>query len=189
MKPVLVRHTWALALGIATLGSIGCGGKTLPATRTPPTETTSTRATDANKGLVRTYLDEVWGQKNPEAAAKYFAADLVNHAAIASAQGAAGMQSIVRKVQKAFPDVTITIESMAADEDLVIARLVLDGTQKEPLEFAQPIPATNRHVHLDQVFTFRVKEGRIVEVWMVMDRLEMAKQLGQLPGPDCRPPS
>lgn len=42
--------------------------------------------------------------------------------------------------------------------------------------------STNKHVKVDQVVTFRVKDGLIVESWMVMDRADLLGQLGVMPG-------
>jgi steroid delta-isomerase-like uncharacterized protein len=172
---------WLGALAV-TVALAACGSET----REPPktassTETTAAKSSDANKALVKKYFDEVWAQKNPEAVKKYFAADLVNHAAIPSAQGAEGLSTIARKIQKAFPDHAITVETMVAEDDIVIARVISEGTHKETLEFAKPIEATNKHMKVAQVHTFRIKDGKVVETWMVMDKLDLLTQLGQMP--------
>lgn len=187
LATAFVRHASLLTIGLASCGFLGCAGESRDA-KSATSETTSARASgDANRALVKKYMDDVWIRKDPDAVAKYTAADLVNHAAIPSAQGAAGMSNIVRKVQKAFPDLKTTVEAIAADEDVVIARVTYEGTHKEALEFAKPIPASNNHVRFEQVHTYRVKDGRIVETWMLMDRLDVLTQLGQIPKPAPAP--
>ena len=63
-----MSRAWALVLGMAMLGSTGCGGET----RDPKSpivasaETTSARA-DANKALVKRFLDEAWGKRDLDA--------------------------------------------------------------------------------------------------------------------------
>lgn len=150
---------------------------------TCPAATAPTTTTDASRKVVESFADAVWTRMDPDAIPQFVAADMVNHAAIPEAQGAAGMQSIVRKLLIAFPDLQMNVTSIAADGDLVIVRLVFSGTHTGPLAFAKmPLDATNKPVSVDQVHTFRVADGRIVESWMVMDRLEFMTQLGMGPG-------
>jgi len=177
MKHASIAHFAPIVFGLTVLAS-GCASEQRE-TKSATAETTSTRPTDTNKALVRKSFEDVWAKHDPESARKYFAADLVNHAAIPSAQGAEGMVTIAKKIQKAFPDITMSIERITADEDLVVVSVVFEGTQTQTLEFQKPIEATNKHVRLTQVHTYRVKEGRIVESWMVMDKLDMMTQLGQ----------
>jgi steroid delta-isomerase-like uncharacterized protein len=133
---------------------------------------------DANKALVKAAFEDVWTKKDPAAVHKYYAPDFVNHAAVPSAQGANGLESIARKLQTAFPDAVMSIEAITAEDDIVVTRTVFDGTHKETLAFVKPIEATNKHLHITQMHTYRIKDGRIVETWMTMDRLDFNTQLG-----------
>jgi predicted ester cyclase len=146
-----------------------------------PTTTAAASPTDANKALVARFVDELWNRKKLDAISIYVAPDLVNHAAIPEAQGATGLRTIASKLQTAFPDLTMTVTGISADADDVVVRVVFEGTQMGELDFKQPIPATQKHVKVDQVHTFRVRNGKIVESWMVMDRLALMTQLGVLP--------
>lgn len=138
---------------------------------------------DGSRAVVSRYFDAVWAHKDPDAVATVFAPALVNHAAIPEAQGAEGMRTIVRKLLAAFPDGSMRVEEIVASGDRVIARVAFEGTQTGALDFAKmPLPATGKHVSVQQVHTYRVKEGRIVEAWMVQDRLDLLKQLGLAPG-------
>src|SRR5262249_5675961 len=132
--------------------------------------------------LVARFIDDVWGKRNPDAISKYVAADLVNHAAIPEAQGAAGLRTIATKLLAAFPDLTMHVTGISVEGDDVVVRNVFEGTHTGNLDFKRPIPATNKHVKIDQVHTYRVKDGKVVEAWMVMDHLDMLTQLGVGPG-------
>jgi steroid delta-isomerase-like uncharacterized protein len=138
---------------------------------------------EANKALTARFFDEVFARKNPDAVMTLVAPDLVNHAAIPEAQGAEGMRGIVRKLLTAFPDATVSVEDVVAEGDRVVARTIFEGTQTAPLEFKNPLPATGKHARVEHVHTFRIRDGRIVEMWMTMDRLDMLRQLGLLPAP------
>ncbi len=75
------------------------------------------------------------------------------------------------------------IVDVTAEGDRVVLRAIFDGTHTGMLEFKTPMPATGKHVSIEQVFTFRMKDGKIVETWMTMDRLDFQKQLGLYPPP------
>jgi predicted ester cyclase len=169
----------AVLFTVTVLALAACGGET-PEARTPQAAVTTTTAgpSESNKALVARAMEEIWQKKNPDAVATFFAPDLVNHAAVPEAQGAAGMKTIAAKLLAAFPDMTMTVQGISAEGDNVVVRNVMEGTQTGTLEFKHPLPATGKHVRVDQVHTFRVKDGRIVETWMVMDRLDLNTQLG-----------
>jgi predicted ester cyclase len=177
----------ALAFSIAACG--GAAHESAAPERAAATTTTAARA-DESKAVVSRYLAEVWDKKNPAAVSTSVAADLVNHAAIPEAQGARGMKTIATKLLAAFPDLTMHVSGISTDgDDLVVVRAVFEGTHMGLLDFKVPLPATNKHVKVDQVHTFRVKDGKLVEAWMVMDRFELLSQLGALPGaPKPSPP-
>jgi predicted ester cyclase len=172
-------------VAVGTVAATACGGEG----REPATSTATTTAAraDSNRALVARYMDEVWARRNPDAMSKYVAADLVNHAAIPEAQGAAGLQTIATKLFAAFPDMTSQVANVATDGDeIVMVRRTIEGTQTGRLEFKHPLPATGKHMKVEQVETYRVKDGRIVETWMVMDHLDLLTQLGVMPKPGAQ---
>jgi predicted ester cyclase len=172
----------------AALVLAACGGE-VPESRTAPSGTATTTAAraDSNKALVARFIDDVWTHRNLDATGQYLAADLVNHAAIPEAQGAAGFRTIVSKLIAAFPDLAMRVSGIATEgDDVIVVRAVMEGTQTGDLAFKTPIPATNKHIKVDQVHTFRIKDGRIVETWMVMDHLDLLSQLGVQPKPPGR---
>jgi predicted ester cyclase len=179
----------ALSLSIGLVGATACGGDarepSTPKSSEPAAMATTTSArADSNKAVVTRYLDEVWAKRNLDAIPKYVAADLVNHGAIPEAQGAAGLRTIASKLLVAFPDMTGQVTNVATDGDeIVIVRQTMEATHTGNLDFKQPLPATGKHVKVDQVHTYRIKDGKIVETWMVMDRFDLLSQLGVLPKP------
>lgn len=181
-----------LAVALGTVSATACGGESrepaAPKSSEPAgTATTTSARADSNRALVARFLDEVWAKRNPDAVSKYVAADLVNHAAIPEAQGAAGLRTITTKLFAAFPDMTTQIENVATDGDeIVIVRRTVEGTHTGNLDFKNPLPATGKHVKAEHVETFRIKDGKIVECWMLMDHLDFLTQLGVMPKPGAR---
>jgi predicted ester cyclase len=67
-----------------------------------------------------------------------------------------------------------------AEGDLVVSHIVGRGVHKGEL-FG--IPATNRDVETDGIVIHRVRDGRIVEYWSVVDVARVLQQIGPMPGP------
>jgi steroid delta-isomerase-like uncharacterized protein len=166
---------WIAALVLATIA--GCAQAT-PVSTTTPTCATAKSDAEANKAVVLRYFDEAWNKKSDDAGKGIVAEDLVNHAAIPEAQGFEGLRTIHRKLLAAFPDITIKPVDVVAEGDRVVVRTVTEGTLTGALEFKERVPATGKHVRIEQVFMYRVKDGKIVESWMTMDRADWGKQLG-----------
>jgi len=76
-----------------------------------------------------------------------------------------------------FPDAYQKILYLVAEEDRVAAALQFTGTQKGPMG---PFPASGRRIHANFLAMFRLKEGRIAEVWVEWDNLSALLQLGHL---------
>jgi hypothetical protein len=96
-----------------------------------------------------------------------------------------------------FPDLHLLIEDLVTDGDHLIARLVLSGTHRGPLdglagsrgEGPQAIPGdgslapaalgpTGRRVRVLVFDAWSAPDGRCAERWLQLDRLELLRQLG-----------
>jgi steroid delta-isomerase-like uncharacterized protein len=137
--------------------------------------------TEKNKDLVARYIAAL-NAHDAEAAEALAAPDLVNHAALPEAQGAAGMKGILKKLFKAMPDLTMTCEDFIAEGDRVVCRVRVRGTQTGPLEMKLfPLPASGRQVSTEHIHVFRIAGDRLVEHWAGRDDIAMLRQLGHLP--------
>jgi predicted ester cyclase len=72
------------------------------------------------------------------------------------------------------------ITMQVAEGDLVVSRIVGLGVHEG--EFLG-IPATNREVETEGIVIHRVRDGKIVEYWSVVDVARVLQQVGALPGP------
>jgi predicted ester cyclase len=72
------------------------------------------------------------------------------------------------------------ITMQVAEGDLVVSHIVGRGVHEG--EFLG-IPATNREVETGGVAFHRVRDGKIVEYWSVVDVARVLQQFGALPGP------
>jgi predicted ester cyclase len=67
-----------------------------------------------------------------------------------------------------------------AEGDLVVSHIVGQGVHEGEL---LGIPATNREVETNGIAIHRVRDGKIVEYWSVVDVARVLQQVGALPGP------
>lgn len=72
----------------------------------------------------------------------------------------------------------MTVDEMLAETDRVMVRWTFYGTQQG--EFAG-LPPTHRPVSYVGVNIFRIADGKIVEIWDLLDGLSLWQQLGVLP--------
>ena len=91
------------------------------------------------------------------------------------ATGAEALREVFGRLHQAFPDLHVTIEDLIAEGDRVVARNTVTGThQGEYLG----VPPTGKSIRYDEIFIFRVANGRIAETWGVVDVLSQMRQLG-----------
>jgi predicted ester cyclase len=141
--------------------AVACASST-PVSSTTPTCASVKSEADVNKALVARYFDEAFNKRNPDALDGMVARDLVNHAAITDAQGLGSLKIIHQKLFAAFPDMTITPVDVIAEGDRVVVRAIVEGTQTGVLEFTERVPATGRHLRIEHVYMYRIKDGKIV---------------------------
>ena len=79
-------------------------------------------------------------------------------------------------VHLGFPDQTLTIEDLIADEDRVAARLTAVGTH---LGEFRGIPATGRRITTETFDFVRVADEKIAERWTIFDRGGLLLELQQ----------
>ncbi len=82
---------------------------------------------------------------------------------------------VIRSFYQAFPDLTHKIEDIIVEGNKVVARNLIQATQKA--EF-QGIPSSGNKVKYYQICIFEVVDGKIKEGWIVEDNLGLMVQLG-----------
>ncbi len=123
------------------------------------------------------YTDDVWNAHNPDALAKYFAPDARVHSMTPGNIAGAGLDYLKVRAQSllnAFPDLRFVIEEVVQQDDRVAARVTLEGTHRG--EFAG-IPATGTWMKVYDFAMYRVVEGKITDVWSLIDMQALRDQL------------
>ena len=67
-----------------------------------------------------------------------------------------------------------------AEGDLVVSRVVGRGVHAGEL---MGTPASNKEIETDGIAIHRVRDGKLVEYWSVVDVAGILQQVGMLPGP------
>lgn len=140
------------------------------------------RVAAQNKSIVLRALDELYNQGNLELANEFYSDEYVWHNVSGpDVHGYKGMEQHVAMVRNAFPDIHITAEDMITENDKVVTRWTIVGTQKGEL---MGIPPTNLQVKFTGILISRIDAGKIVEDWENSDVLGLMQQMGVIPSPE-----
>jgi steroid delta-isomerase-like uncharacterized protein len=136
---------------------------------------------EANKQVVRRFVDEYQSAANEQSFAELLHPDVVDRSRPPGiAEGAEGVRQQFEAFRAAFPDFHAVIHDQIAEGDKVVTRKVFHGTHRGEL---MGIPPTGREVQIEVIDIVRVEGGQIVEHWNVVDRLGLLQQLGALDAP------
>ena len=126
----------------------------------------------------------IFNDRDPSIADRIFAPEFKAHVSGAPELDRDGWKGYLEVFRVGFPDLRLDVEEMVATDDMVVIRVVLTGTHTEAF---QGLPPTGKHVAFDGIAMHRIKNGRSVEHWGVMDLLSMMQQLGAIPAPGQAP--
>ena len=125
---------------------------------------------EANKALARRIVDEMWNTKNLKVVDEVYSPEFGG--------GHEATKQFVTATLAAFPDLHNTIKDQIAENDLVVTRYVISGTHQG--EFAN-IPPTGKQFRVTGIEMHRFTDGKLVELWNIMDMLGALQQLGVIP--------
>jgi steroid delta-isomerase-like uncharacterized protein len=143
-------------------------------------------AVEANKVLVRRFVEEVIGRGELEAVEELVAADYAYHAPGMEVGGREGVKQLFAMLRGAFPDWRESVEDLIAEGDKVVFRVTGRGTHQGAF---MGIPPTGRPVTVAGTDVVHIRDGKIVEHWANFDQLGMMQQLGALPMPGSAAPA
>jgi steroid delta-isomerase-like uncharacterized protein len=91
----------------------------------------------------------------------------------------AGFKQKVAGFNAVFPDLEEDLQEIIASSDTVATRWVLTGSQHQEL---MGIPASGRRITVEGMNFYRLREGRVTDIWTQFDGVGMMQQLGAIPG-------
>ena len=136
---------------------------------------------EANKLLIRSYLEEMWNKHQPSAADRFVAINYVEHNPQLPS-GLAGRKQFVAKVLAAFSNYHGEIQDLVAEGDKVVTRVEWTGTNDGPLDGR---PATGNKLVFSTSDFYRIENGKITERWDVVETLARAVALGLVTPPNA----
>lgn len=139
-------------------------------------EQLSTYLRDHRMDVVRRFVERYKNQQDWDAVDDFLAEDCkINIPLPGLPKGREGMRVNGRMMCTAFPDVQVTREFFITDGELVVERALAEAHHEGPL---MGLPPTGRPVGWTELHAYRVRDGRICEVWSEADFMGVMAQLG-----------
>lgn len=91
--------------------------------------------------------------------------------------GPEGYRAFFSRLRSAFPDLSVTLDTMVADDEAIAIAYTLTGTQRGSLMGFAP---TGRTMKIRGMQISKFKDGKMAERWGSSDELGMLQQLGVL---------
>jgi hypothetical protein len=91
------------------------------------------------------------------------------------ATGAQALKQVWAMLLRGLPDVHVTVEDLIAEGDKIVSRNTVTGTHQGEY---MGLPPTGKSITYNEIFIFRFTNGRIAEMWGVVDVFSQMKQLG-----------
>ncbi|HEY7294748.1 MAG TPA: ester cyclase [Dehalococcoidia bacterium] len=134
-------------------------------------------ALETHKLLVRRIHEEAESEGRLDVIDEAYAESFVDAGHPERGSGPESVKAHVREMRERFPDLRVTVESIVAEGDLVVARVISSGTHRGAFAGLAP---TGRFVSWDGFVMRRFAAGRIVQQWTRFDMLGLLRQLGAL---------
>jgi predicted ester cyclase len=120
---------------------------------------------ERNKEIVRRAIDEIINGGKLEVVDELYAPEI-----------ASAVKSWIAPFRASFPDVRMDVVDLVAEGNTVVGRFECSGTHQS--EWRGHPPTGRRFEAVDEVYFFRLRDGRITESWGVEDTADRLRQLG-----------
>ena len=120
---------------------------------------------ERNKEVVRRLVDEVMNAGRMDVVDELYSPSLAPKA-----------KRWIAPFRASFPDMRMEVVDLIAEGDKVVGRFTCSGTHLG--EWLGHAPTGRRFEAVDEVYIFRLREGRIVHAWGIEDILGRLEQLG-----------
>ena len=121
--------------------------------------------TEHNKAIIRRLIEEVLNGGRLEVIDELYAPELARAA-----------RRWIAPFRASFPDVHMEILELIAEGEKVVGRFTCSATHQGA--WLGHAPTGRRFERVDEVSIFRLRDGRIIQVWALEDTLARLRQLG-----------
>jgi predicted ester cyclase len=133
-------------------------------------------STAHNKYLVQRFYTEILSQNDLERVNLFIGPNYLDHdAGPGSVIGPELVRTQAQALRSIFPDFTLEIEDIIAEDDRVVTRVVIRGTHQGQWGQIEP---TGTNISVSGINIDRVEDGRIVEHWGEADTMGILSQIG-----------
>lgn len=135
---------------------------------------------ERNKTIVSQFYNDVVNKGDISVIKLIMAQDFIDHNATQTQpNGIEVFKEFLTMISTAFPDIQAKIEDMISENDKVVVRITISGTQTGLL--MGKIPASGKHAVWNGIDIFKIENGKIKERWSQRDLLSLMKQVGAIP--------
>lgn len=136
---------------------------------------------EENKSIVCRFFEEGPSKGNLDIADELLSPDFTMHAPLPASPGIKGINEVITTCRAAFEHLNVTVEELIAEGDNVVARFTAHGIHKGSF---MGLSATGKPITMTGIEIFRIKDGKIVELWAEANLLGLMQQLGISPSPE-----
>ena len=129
---------------------------------------------EANKDVVRRFVDEVFVKLNGDAVDELVADDFVSHNWPADPDSKTALKAATQRVGQGLADISFSVDDLIAEDDRVVARVTSRARQVGTF---MGMPPSGHSYEIGEIHIFRLRDGKIVEHWYEMDAMGLMKQL------------
>jgi steroid delta-isomerase-like uncharacterized protein len=134
---------------------------------------------EQNKTLVRRVVQAAQVEGKLNVIDELFAEDFVDHTPMEGLPATReGVRMLFGALRAAFPDLAVDISEQIAEDERVVTRKTFRGTHGGPF---LGVPPTGNSVHFEVIDILTVRDNRISEHRVVLDKLGLMRQLGAIP--------
>jgi predicted ester cyclase len=159
-------------IAVLVLGLMAIAGRSVVAQDATPAACPTTTE-DENAALVTDLFEAVAAGED---VTRFYPAQHIVHTATGEDQPNTAPSWFTERMA-AYPDRTVSLEQVVAQDDRVAVYAIWTGTQLEDDE-TRDLPATGQHAEWAQTVFYRIECGMIVEVWPVTDTFGLLTDLG-----------
>jgi predicted ester cyclase len=131
---------------------------------------------DENKALVQRFFELV--ELNMRVPEELLAPGFIYHVAGSPPKDLPATQQRMDGFRAAFSDVSFPEGDLVAEADRVAFRFRLEATHTGEL---MGIPASGRRISIVEMGMMRIANGKIAEMWGLLDMLGLMQQIGAMP--------
>jgi len=135
-------------------------------------------STEQNKALVRKHIESI-NSRNLDAAFESFNPEYIDHGLPPGTHpGVEPTRQFFATQFAAFPDMHASLNDLSAEDDKVVARMTVRGTNQG---LFMGNPPTGKAATWSFINIYRLADGKVVEHWVETDALKLMQQLGFMP--------